>query len=271
MRDLNLLLRQQSSSNLLATSEDCPKEDNGRSGNTSDNENADYQQLKVELINVQVEESVALERHMMLYTQYNLQETVIEHILNNIESIILEIQSSNRLHHYLNLYCLQEKYLDDNLSTYLAKTRSTPDLSTLETTKNNLLVALNRDDRIKTLKADFEQKYNNFKLALKNLKIILEILNVQNDCLDKLKRQFHEVLIEYRQCRRLLDKELPFGIAERGKLLSNSLSSLGESYGGLNDRIRLLSGGIGVIVEKMKEQKYVLVKKEIGSLESISE
>ncbi|XP_030765178.1 uncharacterized protein LOC115889339 isoform X2 [Sitophilus oryzae] len=265
MRELNLLLRQQSGGNLYVEENSCREVDPDSvtpaaelDSDTSDN----YETLKLELVNVQLEEAEALEQHRILRNNYALLEVVLEHIMSHLECVIIEIKSSSRLAHFLNLYCVQERCLDEETSSLLKKLNQINNVSSLEALKTQLICTINNRDHIKILNEQFEEKYNNFRLALKNFKIILEILNVHNDSLSKLKKQFKEILMDYQHCRCILEREYPFAIAEKAKVLLDCLTSLGESYKYFKDESGILGNVFRNVARNIQENEYILVKKE---------
>ncbi|CAH2006926.1 unnamed protein product [Acanthoscelides obtectus] len=86
---------------------------------------------------------------------------------------------------------------------------------------------LQKKKSTRQLRKEYEKRKNNYSLALKNFKIILEVINVSEASLVKLKKQFDEVLENFQQCRAVLDEELPCALAERTKVLIESMTMLG--------------------------------------------
>lgn len=244
------------------------------------------EELKIELASIQLEESSALEQHRMvsaniskpcvvksdfliifqLIESYKLLEALGEDLLSHIDCVTLEVKSSSRLSQTLNSFALQEQCVDEQISSTLKQLHNSYELTTLERFKRQLLMILNDDNgHVKKLYGEFQERLSNYKLALKNFKIILEILNVNEDSLKKLKQQFDEVLMDYQHCRCILDHELPFAIAERTKVLADCLISLGAEYDLLADRRKTLASLCSDIGRKVQDNEYILVKKELNS------
>ncbi|KAH1001042.1 uncharacterized protein LOC109545543 [Dendroctonus ponderosae] len=222
--------------------------------------------LKIELATVQLEESSALEQHRMLIESYNMLEALGDDLLNHIDCVSLEVKSSSRLSLTLNSFAVREQCMDEQISSNLKQLHSSYELSTLERFKRQLLMILNDNNcNVKKLYGEFQERQSNYKLALKNFKIILEILNVNDDSLKKLKQQFDEVLMDYQHCRCILDHELPFAIAERTKVLADCLISLGAEYDMLADRRKTLASLCRDIGRKVQDNEFILVKKELNS------
>ncbi|XP_050296547.1 uncharacterized protein LOC126736300 [Anthonomus grandis grandis] len=229
------------------------------------------EELKIELANIQLEESEALERHKTLTDHLSHLEILLENLLNYIECVILELKSSTRLISWLNRY--EHIHLPPGQLKQL--TDNNYDLSTIETFKQKLLTILKGNNdaktKLKKLRGEFAERQSNYKLALKNFKIILEILNVNEDSLGKLKLQFEEVLMDYQRCRCILDdRELPHAIAEKQKLLREGLSFLGVECDMVDGWRETLRSFFLNFREVMRENAQVWVKEEAeGSRSSI--
>ncbi|XP_060530254.1 uncharacterized protein LOC132704335 [Cylas formicarius] len=195
-----------------------------------------YEELKIELANTYLEECKALEEHTALWDSYNLLENLIESVLNHIDCGLLESRSIIRLGSWLNSYAVRENRIDEEISNCLKVLNEKIDFEEYERMKTKLLVELNSSNSIIELHADFELRRHNFKLAFKNLKILLEILNVNEDSLGKLKQQFDEILMNYQHCRCILDRNLPVVISQRNKMLLDGLSILRHQYAYLEEK-----------------------------------
>ncbi|KAJ8963382.1 hypothetical protein NQ318_018859 [Aromia moschata] len=197
--------------------------------------NRRFEDIKMELASVQVEESVASEQHKALCEKYDLLETLLEHILQHIDCLTLEIKSSNRLSLLLNTFAIHENRITEKISDSLKKMCERPDFDILEEIKTKLIIALNNCDNIKQLRLECEQRRNDYNLAMKNFKIILEVMDINDKSLNKLKQQFDDVLTNYQHCRCILSREMPFVLEERRKILEECLSVGGiefEEWGG---------------------------------------
>lgn len=202
--------------------------------------------------------------NFQLTESYNLVEVIMEHVLNHIDCVMLEIKSASRLSTWLNTYSVHEQCVTEQIAPTLKRLNENYDLSTFEGFKAKLLTILNdNNSNVKKLYNEFNDRQSNYKLALKNFKIILEILNVNEVSLRKLKQQFDEVLMDYQHCRCILDQELPYAIVERTKVLADCLTFLGAEYDRLADRRSDLGGLFKDVGLKVHE--YILVKKEVSS------
>ncbi|XP_066150352.1 uncharacterized protein [Euwallacea fornicatus] len=280
MKHLNLFLRHQIiNSNFMNEAEETlyKEECSGRfvvpqlqavvlTDSASENRSED---LKVHLANVQLEESENFEQHKELIESYNLLETILEYLLNHIERTVLEIQSATRMCSLLNVYLVRKRCIDDTVTSTLKKLTETYASTTLNGLKGKLLTILNDNNgEIKKLQDEFFEKQRNYSLALKNFKIILEILNVNDGSLRKLQQQFDEVLMDYQQCRCIVNHALPFAIAQRTEVLADCLISLGAEFDIFADRHRALGSLFSYVGKKLSENEYIGAKKQVLSLGS---
>lgn len=187
----------------------------------------------------------------------------MEYLLTLIDCTSLEIKASTRVVSALNTYSIKNQYIDGKTSLTFKRLMENHDMTTLDCFKDKLLLMLNDNSAIKNVYAEFEERHSNYKLALKNFKIILEILNVNDESLRKLKQQFGEVLMDFQHCRCILDQQLPFAIAERTEILAECLICLGNEYDTLADKKKSLGVLFKDIGRKVKENEYVLVKKQV--------
>ncbi|KAL1501082.1 hypothetical protein ABEB36_006475 [Hypothenemus hampei] len=234
------------------------------------------EQLKFNLATVEMQESLALEEHTRLEESCKLLENLLEQVLNHLDCVILSLNSENRLVTQLNAYTIREQCLNEKISTKL-KNWKVDDLSRLKKIQSKLLTILKHDaaeaddddddNDVKNRLNEFRSRQSNYKLALKNFKIILEIFNVEDGneagSLRKLKRQFDQVLMDYQHCRCILDRELmPYFIVERTQLLADCLISLGAEYDIQGNTKKLFNGLLGDVGRKIRDNEYFLVKKE---------
>lgn len=187
----------------------------------------------------------------------------MEYLLTLIDCTLLEIKASTRVVSSLNTYSIKNQHIDGKTSLTFKRLMENHDMTTLDCFKDKLLTMLNDNSAPKNVYAEFEERQSNYKLALKNFKIILEILNVNEESLRKLKRQFDEVLMDFQHCRCILDQQLPFAIAERTEVLAECLICLGDKYDTFADKRKALAVLFKDIGKKVKENEYVLVKKQI--------
>nr|CAH7741665.1 unnamed protein product [Callosobruchus chinensis] len=186
-----------------------------------------HDEVKICLANVQVEESALSNQHKARCDTYDLLETVLEHVLQHAECVMLEVRSANRLALVLNSFAVRENYANEAVSAALSNLCRSPGLELLEDIRTKLFVCLNGHEKIRKLRQEYERRRNNYNLALKNFKIILEVINVSDTSLVKLKKQFDDVLENFQQCRRVLDEKLPSALTERTKVLKESMTMLG--------------------------------------------
>ncbi|CAG9863236.1 unnamed protein product [Phyllotreta striolata] len=193
-----------------------------------EDESSKYEDLKVVLANIQIDESTAALQDQVLIESYELIENLLDHCLQYLDCMILEIKSSLRFTQVLNSYVVHENKITGPISNSLKKVCETAELESLEDLKSKLFVSLNRYENIKQLKQEHDQRKNDYKLALKNFKIILEVMNINQKSLNKLRHQFEDVLMNYKHARAVLNQELPFVLTERTKVLSDCLKLLGH-------------------------------------------
>lgn len=187
----------------------------------------------------------------------------MEYLLTLIDCTSLEIKASTRVVSALNTYSIKNQHIDGKTSLSFKRLMEHHDMTTLDCFKDKLLLMLNDNSAIKNVYAEFEERHSNYKLALKNFKIILEILNVNDESLRKLKQQFGAVLTDFQHCRCILDQQLPFAIAERTEVLAECLICLGNECDTLADKKKSLGVLFKDIGRKVNENEYVLVKKQI--------
>lgn len=182
--------------------------------------------IKLQLGNIQVEESSSIEHHKTLCESYDLLENLLDHILQHVECVILEIKTSNKLATLLNNFAtqkLQQETLQfDNASLDLSG------IEILQEIKNKLYVALHKYQDMVTIRQEYERKEKDYHLALKNFKILLEVMEMNDECLENLKQQFHDVVLGCRNCWSLLEREIPQVMRERMEVLEECLISLGK-------------------------------------------
>ncbi|KAG5866799.1 hypothetical protein JTB14_010515 [Gonioctena quinquepunctata] len=221
-KNLNLLLKQQKINQLEETESDST--DNER-------DNTKHDRTQCESFENQMGESSCDLQQKALCENYDLLETLLDHILQHVECFLLEAKSSIRLVHILNVYGLHENRIDEPVAESLKKLCEKPDFEILEEIKTKLFVSLNHYEHIKEFRQEYDKRKNDYKLALKNFKIILEVMNINRKTLTKLRKQFDEVLINCQHCRCVLNQEMPFILTERKKILDECLKLLGDEYG----------------------------------------
>ncbi|XP_028127864.1 uncharacterized protein LOC114324266 [Diabrotica virgifera virgifera] len=215
---------------------------------TDDEQSSKYEYLKIELANIQVDETNAALEGQALVGNYDLVEGLLDNIMQYLDCMILEIKSSFRLAQTLQTYIAYEDSIGGKSCDIPKKLCEPSKLETLEEIKSKLFVSLNRYDHIKQLKQEHDQRKNDYKLALKNFKIILEVMNINEKSLNKLRQQFEEVLMNYQHARCILNQELPFILTERTKVLGDCLKLLGREcgeWGGNRDELSRLFTELG--------------------------
>lgn len=229
--------------------------------NINDSLGPEYDDIKIELGNIQVEESALSEQQKILCENYDLLENLLDHILQHIDCVILEIKSSNRLALMLNRFTTQEAQINDNISKSLCKLCEQPNLELLDAIKNRVFVSLNEFGHIQEIRQEFEKRKIDYMLALKNFKIILEVMTINEKSAKKLKQQFDDVLLNYRRCYYLLQQEIPLVLSERMKILTECLNTLGKGDVFVNYRTELVN-----IMAKLGSDlkgQYMILKKDI--------
>lgn len=228
-------------------------------------------EIKMELANLHVEESVSFQQHKALCESYDLMESLLEHLLQHVECMILEIKSSNRLSLLLNGYAVRDNHINERVSHSLKKLCERPETDILDDIKTKLFISLNNYDNIKQLRLEYEQKKTDYHLAVKNFKIILEVMTVNEKSLVKLKKQLDDVLMTYQHCRCMLNQEMPFVLAERTKVLAECLSLLGVECDVWIGQRTEFSNLLTLMGDSVKENEYVLVKKDALGMQKVDD
>lgn len=216
--------------------------------------------IKILLSNVQLEECASIQHHKTLCESYDLIENLLDHILQHVECVILEIKTSNKLVIFLNniieLEPQEACFNFHNTPVEIAE------LEFLQEIKNKLNVTLNKYENIAEIRQEYERKKRDYLLALKNFKIILEVADLGDGCLEKLRNQFRDVIFEYRRCRDTIEQEMPFIIEERRKILADCLLNLGDNNKKLiGNRLQLMD--LMTDIGKELKKRYLVANEQL--------
>lgn len=190
------------------------------------------------LLEVQNEESSEFEKFSQVWKECELIERIHQHVVQYVDCTKLQMKTSHQLSVLLNTLTLRENCLTENMSINLKDLCQEPELESWNTINSNVYNFMETFDKMKELKRKFDDDKNNYDIALKNFKMVLEFMSINLKDLDKLKKQFENVLWDYQHSRCLLLKHM-MQVKERG------LQFLGEICGVLdrkNEDCKILNG-----------------------------
>ncbi|CAH2006927.1 unnamed protein product [Acanthoscelides obtectus] len=108
-----------------------------------------YDETKIRLANVQIEESTFSNQHKARCDTYDLLEVVLEHVLQHSECLMLEVRSANRLALVLNSFAVRENYANEAVSAALSNLCRSPGLELLEEIRAKVFVTLNGHEKVR--------------------------------------------------------------------------------------------------------------------------
>lgn len=212
------------------------------------------QKLELMLSRTQVEEANVMERHNELQTRFDRVEAVLDALLHYIDCIKLEIGSSYRLCHLINNLVVNEKsaLVTDSLIQLIKKLCVDTVFDENNATKTKIYETLNATKDLEGLFEKYESRRRDFNTGLLNFKILLENMNLSKKQLDRLQRQFDNVLLNYQHSRCLLDQELPCLTDKRMNVLVECFGELSGDLQKVSSHRQDLSGLFGGLEEALK-------------------
>ncbi|KAL3288230.1 hypothetical protein HHI36_002679 [Cryptolaemus montrouzieri] len=160
------------------------------------------------LLEIQCEESKEYEHFASLWKECELLEQIFQHFIQYLDCVKLEMKTTNRLSVLLNTLTLRENCLTENMSKNLKDLCQEPNLGVWNDLSSNIYSIMENFDSIREFKRKFEDDKNNYEIALKNFKMVLEFMSINLKDLEKLKKQFEKVLWDYQHSRCLLMKNM---------------------------------------------------------------
>ncbi|KAF5286623.1 hypothetical protein FQR65_LT12501 [Abscondita terminalis] len=186
------------------------------------------QKLEMQLSHCQIEESINIDRHTVLQMKFDRMENIISALLFFLDCIELEEKASYRFCQQLNGLIVSEKSIKvtDDLSD-LVKNLCNKKMCNTNMVREHLRNVLEVKTEFENLIVDYNNKKSNFTTASHNFKLLLQSPSLSMAQLEKLKRQFDTILLDFQHSRCMLDQELPTAIANRMEILLNSFGELG--------------------------------------------
>lgn len=185
----------------------------------AENDENQHTEIKLALARIQLEESNLNEKYKTLTEQYDLIELLLEHTLQHIECLLLTFRSTSRISNTLDKYIMAQQFSSDILKESVSILNKTRNYGLLKEIKGKLFAALQRHEHINQLRDEYTIRKKNYDLAMKNFKIILEVMRINENTCKKLKSQLDDVLMSYQNCHSILEEELPIIIVEKTKVL----------------------------------------------------
>lgn len=230
------------------------------------------QKLELMLSRTQVEEANVMERHNELQTRFDRVEAVLDALLHYIDCIKLEIGSSYRLCHLINNLVVNEKsaVVTDSLIQLIKKLCVDTAFDENNATKTKIYETLNATKDLEGLFEKYESRRRDFNTGLLNFKILLENMNLSKKQLDRLQRQFDNVLLNYQHSRCLLDQELPYLTDKRMNVLVECFGELSADLQKVSSNRQDLSGLFGGLEEALKVKNELKAIKDTDKSVSCS-
>ncbi|KAB0803771.1 hypothetical protein PPYR_00741 [Photinus pyralis] len=189
------------------------------------------QKLELHLSHCQLEESVNMDKHVLLQVKFNRLENIITAFLFYLDCLELEEKASYRLCEQLNGLIVNEQsvVVTENLSEVVKKLCGKTKFENYTNIRDNLRTALDIRSEIENRMSDYNDKKVDFTTASDNFKLLLQNANLTMAQLERLQRQFDGILLEFQHSRCMLDQQLPSAIANRMTVLVNSFRDLGTN------------------------------------------
>ncbi|XP_045461530.1 uncharacterized protein LOC123671609 [Harmonia axyridis] len=179
------------------------------------------------LLEIQNEESREYEKFAQVWKECELIERIYQQVVQYVDCTKLQMKTSHQLSVLLNHLTLRENYLTEDMSRSLKNLCQDPELDSWNKVNSKIYDFMENFDAMKELKQKFDDDKNNYEIALKNFKMVLEFMSLNLKDLDKLKKQFEHVLWDYQHSRCLLFKNMT-------QVKERSLQFLGEICGVLD-------------------------------------
>lgn len=212
------------------------------------------QKLELMLSRTQVEEANVMERHNELQARFDRVEAVLDALLHYIDCVKLEIGSSYRLCHLINNLVANEKsaVVSDSLIQVIKKLCVDTTFDESSATKTKIYETLNATKELEGLFEKYESRRRDFNTGLLNFKILLENMNLSKKQLERLQRQFDNVLLNYQHSRHVLDEELPYLTNKRIDVLVECFGDLSTDLQKVASNRHDVAGLFGGLKEALK-------------------
>ncbi|KAF5282568.1 hypothetical protein FQA39_LY04975 [Lamprigera yunnana] len=186
------------------------------------------QKLEMQLSNCQIEESINIDKHMILERKFERMENIISAFLFLLDSIELEQKASYRMCQQLNGLVVNENsvVVTEELSDLVKHLCSANSIHNPNIVREKLKNALELKKDFENLIIDYNDKKVNFTTASQNFKLLIQSTSLSLAQLEKLQRQFDSILLDFQHSRCMLDQELPIAIANQTEVLLNSFGEL---------------------------------------------
>ncbi|KAK0076574.1 hypothetical protein PV325_005170 [Microctonus aethiopoides] len=186
------------------------------------NVNGDIQHLResieLQLINGQVNESLADDRQTKLIQHLNLITSTLDALIHHIQSLQLSHLSCCRIfklgQQFARLSSMSDKSsstLANNFTSIINQAES--DRNKISQQLKDILIICTtnistRNDQIQLLIDDYTMRHNDFSLAIKNFKCLLNNPRINYNQLEKLYEQYDSILQKYQHKRHAVNLEL---------------------------------------------------------------
>lgn len=187
------------------------------------------QKLEMMLSRIQMEEAQSMESHNELQMRFDRVEGVLEAVLNYVDCVRLETQAAHKLCRSLNGLIMNERaFTVTEAMTHVLKMLCEPNkLEDHASAKTKIYAALDSTRDLENLFDEYSLRKRDFNTGLLNFKMLLENMTLNHKELDRLQRQFDDVLLNFQHSRYMVDQELPRATACRLQVLAETMTSLG--------------------------------------------
>lgn len=192
----------------------------------------DIQRVKIELrsalVKNQLRESELDEIYKTRWCEYDLLEEILQHVITYIESVKVELHSSERLASLLKTYTMHlPGMLNENLEASFRRAEAKPDVTFMHRLNIGPLLEKCRSMRVMKHRAE-EGKYK-YDRATRSFKSIMDTLSLNQKTFWKLCKQYEDILNGYMRGRAKLERKLDSFVPEMKQLLLTSLHVLGSN------------------------------------------
>ncbi|KAK9892146.1 hypothetical protein WA026_018345 [Henosepilachna vigintioctopunctata] len=179
-----------------------------RSSRSSDACLREIRATESNLLEIQIEESKEYEYFSSLWKDCEWLEEIFRHIIQYVDCVKLQTKATNRLSIAFNNLILRENCLTEKMSGALRDLCCDPVIDPWNNIKTNIYDFMKTFEQIKDHRSKFDEDKNNYEIAMKNFKTVLEVMNISMKELDKLMNQFEQVLWQYQHSRCLLIRNM---------------------------------------------------------------
>ncbi|XP_015604724.1 uncharacterized protein LOC107272252 isoform X2 [Cephus cinctus] len=195
--------------------------------------------LELQLVGTQVEEAMAADRQSALIQHLDLATTALEALIQHVRSLQVSHTAAYRvvdLSHQLILpYSVSTNYSNSTgngltMQMQQAEIRKETRLLLLKEVVENCTRSITVSKQLQAVMDEYRMRKEDFSVAARNLKNLLDNTKLSVPQLEKLQRQYETILHEYQQSRRTLDGELPRIVRIRLAALRNNFQKVAEFY-----------------------------------------